>query len=337
MTKILLLVMTLFLGIQFAPQNVQAEGGIAYSVKATIPENQINKTLTYFDLKMEPNQKQELILTVTNSSNEEVTVLISPNVAITNQNGVIDYSQKTAKRDSSLKISLEDVISKEQEVVLLPNEIKDVIFTLQMPGNSFEGMILGGFYISQKEEGNEEKNTDKNVQIKNNFSYVIGIKLRQNLDDVNPDLKLNQIKPDLVNYRTVVTANLQNTEATIIRELDVEAKVTKKGDSSFLRETNKSNLSMAPNSNFNFPISWDNQPLDQGEYTLQLVAKSGENEWKFSQDFVIDSNDSNSLNKEAVDLEKKEPNWTLIGSALILGLALVVAINLKRKATGKKE
>lgn len=329
--------MTLFFGIQFAPQNVQAEGGIAYSVKATIPDNQINKTLTYFDLKMEPNQKQELILTVTNSSNEEVTVLISPNVAITNQNGVIDYSQKTAKRDSSLKISLEDVISKEQEVVLLPNETKDVIFTLQMPENSFEGMILGGFYISQKEEENEEKNTDENVQIKNNFSYVIGIKLRQNLDDVNPALKLNQIKPDLVNYRTVVTANLQNTKATIIRELDVEAKVTKKGDSSFLRETKKTNLSMAPNSNFNFPISWDNQRLEPGEYTLQLVAKSSENEWKFNQDFVIDSDDSNSLNKEAVDLEKKALNWTLIGSGLILGLALIVAINLKKKATGKKE
>ncbi|WP_233638286.1 WxL protein peptidoglycan domain-containing protein, partial [Carnobacterium maltaromaticum] len=27
---------------------------MAYSVKANIPENQINKTLTYFDLKMEP-------------------------------------------------------------------------------------------------------------------------------------------------------------------------------------------------------------------------------------------------------------------------------------------
>lgn len=58
---------------------------MVYSIKANIPENQINKTITYFDLKMEPNQNQGISLTVNNSSDKKTTLLISPNVAITNQ------------------------------------------------------------------------------------------------------------------------------------------------------------------------------------------------------------------------------------------------------------
>ena len=72
------------------PMTGEAAETMAYSVKANIPENQINKTLTYFDLKMEPNQRQDITLTVSNSSDEKATILISPNVAMTNQNGVID-------------------------------------------------------------------------------------------------------------------------------------------------------------------------------------------------------------------------------------------------------
>ncbi|ALS36941.1 hypothetical protein ATZ35_07140 [Enterococcus rotai] len=41
---------------------------MAYSIKANIPENQIDKSKTYFDLKRTPGQKQDVSMTVSNSS-----------------------------------------------------------------------------------------------------------------------------------------------------------------------------------------------------------------------------------------------------------------------------
>ncbi|MEF9936977.1 MAG: DUF3324 domain-containing protein [Carnobacterium sp.] len=343
MKKFISILVVCLIGLQHMPMIGEAAETMAYSVKANIPENQINKTLTYFDLKMEPNQRQEITLTVSNSSDEKATILISPNVAMTNQNGVIDYSQVKKKVDSSLKNPVTSIISKEQEVTLEPKETKEVPFTLQMPEKEFDGLILGGFYISKKEGTAKTKDEEKDVQIKNKYSYVIGLQIRENTNEVKPVMELNEIKPILLNYRTAVTANLQNTEATIIKELAVDAKVMKKGSTKILHETKKEGLSMAPNSNFNFPINWDNQSLDTGDYVLKLKAQSGEEKWEFEKEFKISSKDSSNLNKEAVELEKAEPNWMLIisvvvGMVLVFILVLIFFINRhqKKKAAEKR-
>nr|WP_315528824.1 DUF916 and DUF3324 domain-containing protein [Carnobacterium maltaromaticum] len=343
MKKIISILVVCLFGLQHMPMIGEAEETMAYSVKANIPENQINKTLTYFDLKMEPSQRQELTLTVSNSSDEKATILISPNVAMTNQNGVIDYSQLKGKIDSTMKNPLTSIISKAQEVTLEAKETKEVQFTVQMPEKEFDGVILGGFYISKKEDKSKTKDKDKDVQIKNKYSYVIGLQLRENTNEVRPVMKLNEIKPALLNYRTAVTANLHNTEATIVKELDIDAKVMKKGSTKVLHETTKKGLSMAPNSNFDFPINWDNQSLDPGTYTLQLVAQSGEEKWAFEKEFKITSKDSTNLNKEAVELEKAEPNWMFIISVVVgVTLFLIVVViffiyrHQKKKAAEKR-
>ena len=343
MKKIISILVVCLIGLQHMPLTGEAAETMAYSVKANIPENQINKTLTYFDLKMEPNQRQELTLTVSNSSDEKATILISPNVAMTNQNGVIDYSKMDEKLDSTLKNPVTSIISKAQEVTLEPKETKEVPFTVQMPEKEFDGLILGGFYISKKEDESSDKDKEKDVQIKNKYSYVIGLQMRENTNEVKPVMELNDIKPALLNYRTAVTANLKNTEATIMKDLSVDAKVMKKGNEKVLHEVSKKNLSMAPNSNFDFPINWDNQSLEPGTYTLKLAAQSGEEKWAFEKDFKITSKDSTNLNKEAVELEKAEPNWILIISVVVGVILLIILVILffisrhqKKKAAEKR-
>ncbi|PLS32305.1 cell wall protein, partial [Carnobacterium maltaromaticum] len=171
----------------------------------------------------------------------------------------------------------------------------------------------------------------------------IGLQIRENTNEVKPVMELNDIKPVLLNYRTAVTANLQNTEATIMKDLTVDAKVMKKGSSNVLHETKKEGLSMAPNSNFDFPINWDNQSLDPGTYMLQLVAQSGENKWEFEKEFAISVKDSTNLNKEAVELEKTEPNWMLIISTvagvvffLILIIGFFIYRHQKKKSAERR-
>lgn len=68
-----------------------------FAVTAVIPENQIDKSQTYFDLKMQPGQKQTIQVQMKNDTNKEVVVESFANTAITNSNGITDYSTVEAK------------------------------------------------------------------------------------------------------------------------------------------------------------------------------------------------------------------------------------------------
>src|SRR5699024_4590869 len=146
----------------------------------------------------------------------------------------------------------------------------------------------------------EKVNHDEQFQIKNHFSYVIGVKLSETTNTVSPHLQLNKVKANLVNYRPVVTANLQNTKPVIVNNLDIHAQVKKEGEQGVLHETKKKNLSMAPNSNFDFSIGWEHQRLEPGNYHLYITATNGDQTWKFDKPFQIHKKEATSINDKAV-------------------------------------
>ncbi|EOH92492.1 hypothetical protein UAW_03012 [Enterococcus haemoperoxidus ATCC BAA-382] len=296
-----------------------------YSVSADIPENQVDKSQTYFDLRMKPEQKQELTLKVSNSGDKEITLNIIPNSATTNQNGVVDFSEKDRKIDSSLSCPITKLISGEQKVKLAPKEKKAVKFTLQMPKEEIDGKIVGGFYVYKDEANDEQKSSEGGVQISNKYAMVVGIQLTEKDDPVKAELNLNAIQPDLINYRTAVTANIQNTKPTFVNDLKVVAKVSKKDSVEIIHQTTKEEMAMAPNSNFDFPISWDNQELLPGKYTLDLVATTKEDEWAFKKEFEITSKEAKKLTDEAIEIEK-EPNYWAIGGIIAASILVVVGI-----------
>lgn len=73
--SILLIVLSIGLGIGLKNETAFA-ATINYSVKANIPENQINKNLTYFDLRINPGSQQTISLTVQNTSTEEIELML---------------------------------------------------------------------------------------------------------------------------------------------------------------------------------------------------------------------------------------------------------------------
>ncbi|ALS03358.1 hypothetical protein ATZ33_15845 [Enterococcus silesiacus] len=301
-----------------------------FSVEANIPENQVDKSQTYFDLRMKPEQEQDISITIKNGSDEQATFIVEPHIAVTNQNGVIDYS-KDLPKDSSLKHSLTEVISGETKYTLKGKETKKAVFHLKMPKESFDGIILGGFQI-HKEQKDTEKDEKQAVQIKNQYAYVIGVKLSEKDQSATPELVLNKVKPGLQNYRTVVTANLQNTQPIIINGLKVDAKISKKAGGQVLHTTAKQDMSMAPNSNFDFPISWDNQELKAGTYHLAVVAEDDKgNKWELEKDFDIKGKETKTLNKDAVELEKDYTMWIIIGVIGIIVLLIIVWFIVKKR------
>ncbi|MBC1292346.1 DUF916 and DUF3324 domain-containing protein [Listeria booriae] len=292
-----------------------------YSVQAIIPENQVDKTKTYYDLKVVPGSKQELSLQVENHSDKKTTLEIGFHTAKTNKNGVINYGGDDRKSDDSLEYNLEDLIEGPSTVELKPNETKRITYTLNVPEKVFDGILLGGFYVHKKLE--DKETTAKDVQIENDYSYVIGLKVTENGAEVKPDLKLNSIYPGLQNYRTTVFANIQNIKPVIISGMTVEASIYEKNGEEVLHHTKKENQTMAPNSNYDFGVSWDNQPLEPGIYTLKLKAEDGEgNKWSFQKNFEI-GKEVKEVNREAVEVDNSL-NWWLISIICLAVIFLIV-------------
>lgn len=209
-----------------------------FAVNAVIPENQVDKNQTYFDLKMEPGQKQTLQVQMKNDTDKEVVVETHANTAITNSNGITDYSVIDPQLDSTLKIPFSKIAKVQKETKIPAKSTITLDVNVEMPNESFDGVILGGLYFKEK-ENDKEKKSAKEVQIENKYAYAIGVVLRETDAQVKPDMKLNEVKPGQVNARNVVTANLQNIKPAMLKNLSVDAKVYTETGKDVLHETKK--------------------------------------------------------------------------------------------------
>ncbi|MBE9388220.1 DUF916 and DUF3324 domain-containing protein [Vagococcus salmoninarum] len=338
------------------------------SVTTNQPKNQIDKNQSFFDVLLAPGATQELEVVLRNNTEKDLVMLASVNTAVTNDNGVVDYSwsvpfaQELAKEnnqdpanltidvekiayDSTLKVPLSTIATIAPEIKVPANSETIAKVTVDMPKEAIRGVIAGGVYLSQKADETENEETNQGVQIKNKFVYVVGVQLRQKADisELLPELILDpaKISPTQVNYRNYLGVNLQNSEPIYIRDLKVDAQITKKGQKGILFETAETGLKMAPNSNFNFGINWNNQEFKGGKYRLQLKARSEDydKEWSWEEDFTIESDIAKKLNQRAVELDKNSNLllYLIILALILLIILLVIAYLMKRHLDKKKE
>lgn len=310
---------------------------MSFSVTPVIPENQNDKSKTYFDLEMKPEQKEILEVVIKNNTEKEIVVEVHANTAFTNDNGVADYNQsERTDVDDTLKTPFSEIATPQLEEVTIPASGQTVVkVDIKMPKEEYDGLILGGLHFSEKTAETTETN-EGGVQIKNNFAYVIGVSLRETTKEVKTNLELHSVVPEQINYRNVVTANIQNTEAEIVRDLSVDAKIYTEHGKDVLHQTQKADMRMVPNSNFNFPISWDNKEFKAGTYRLELDANGDGEAYHWVKYFTIDGKEAKKLNETAVELEKESKlRFYILVAALviILLLVLLIVITFRKKKT----
>ena len=82
-----------------------------------------------------------------------------------------------------------------------------------MPKDRFDGVLVGG--ITFKEivtEKDQTENKDQSLSIENEYAYTVALLMRQTLNEVAPNLVLHEVKPDQINARNVILANVQNDQ-----------------------------------------------------------------------------------------------------------------------------
>lgn len=327
-----------------------------FAVNPVIPENQLDKELTYFDLKMDKGAKQTLNVQLRNDTDKDITVEASINSATTNLNGVVEYGTNKIKPDKSLKYNLEDYSKIDSEITLAKHTEKEVPIIVNMPKESFDGVMAGGVTFKEKTDDSKGNSADKDkgLSIKNEYSYVVALLLRQNTTDVQPDLKLKTIEPDQVNARNVINIGLQNPKATYLNQLNVDASIYKKGSNDALYKSQKDGMQMAPNSHFSYPVALNGEKLQAGKYVMKMTAYGNKDasgkfkvkdstgkdasytyRWHFEKEFEVQSDVADKLNEKDVSIEK-DNHWIywLIGILILLLLLLLLWFYLRKR---KKE
>ncbi|WP_347082640.1 DUF916 and DUF3324 domain-containing protein [Enterococcus mundtii] len=316
----------------FLPISAQAEEtALNTHVTPLFPESQVDEGKGYYELLLAPGQKETLQLKVGNSSSEPINVQVTPHTAYTNTLGNVEYGKDAEEADPTLVHSMDELMTPSEVITLAGKETKVIDISLQMPKDAFEGYLAGGLRITEvKEEEESEAPEGEGVAIKNEFAHVVGVVVSNTRDSVQPELELLDVFADQLNYRNVISATLQNFTPTFVNQLAVEATVKRAGESDVLYKASKEKMQMAPNSNFNFPISLEGDRFRSGNYVLELTAKSGDNEWSWTREFTIDADDARKLNREDVMIDNS-PNWWMIGALILLTLLVVILLYLALK------
>lgn len=336
--KQLLTVLIIALTIPFLHLTTVSASELNFAVEPLIPENQRDKTKTYFDLLVKPDSEQTIEINLRNDTENEVIVEPKVHSATTNLNGVVEYGPVETKRDSTLKHDLNEVVSVEKEVKIPAQSSVKLPLTITVPKEEFNGILAGGITLQEKETKNNDNTETKGLSIQNQYAYVVALVLNENNTQVKPELKLNKVFPDQVNARNVINANLQNSTPNYLNQLNVVAKITQKGKTTALYETTKKAMQMAPNSNFDFPISLAGEKLEAGEYTLELTATTKADRWHWKKNFTIKADEAKKLNAKDVTIKKDYTRlYIMIGIGLIVLSILIVILILKRKRKKEEE
>ncbi|MFD1902641.1 DUF916 domain-containing protein [Enterococcus termitis] len=133
--------------VSLAEENKGAAGGFSYEVIQ--PENQQNKDVGYYDLRVTPGQEQIVQMKLMNSSEKEIKISVNLNGAKTNGNGVIEYSPNELKRDESLINDFVDIATAPKEVTLAPKSEQLLDIVLKIPKTPFKGVISGGIELQE--------------------------------------------------------------------------------------------------------------------------------------------------------------------------------------------
>ncbi|MGJ8729566.1 WxL protein peptidoglycan domain-containing protein [Listeria aquatica] len=304
---------------------------MAYYVEAIIPDNQMDQTKTYFDLLAKPGEWQTLQLRVHNARSEELTLEIKPHTARTGTGGDIDYSgDDKSSLATSLPYSIEELLEGEEQVTLKPNETRTVSFTLKVPKKAFSGVLLGGFYIHEKNQAKQVDDKKEGVSIKNQYAYVIGCKVRVDEEEEEQQFALKTPKLTKWNDLPAISVGLTNEASRILSQYELQGEIRNHSGKK-IQEIKKRTFSMAPDSVYQLIEKVSLDDFSSGKYSYALTVK-GENEvWHLKKNFTISGD---QIKQVQTDEEKHESNFLnvlIIGIAVLLLLAILIFVLLKRR------
>lgn len=294
-------------------EDTQISNG-SYSVSAITSEHQSQEIESFFDIRWTPNATDNFGILITNKSDETQTYQLQVNKARTNKNGIIDYSDST-KEQEPIKYKLTQMINIPKEVTISGGQSKKVEGSIKIPGESFNGILMGGIHVSQKKE------KEKQSKISNSVAYNLPFIVRGNID-VRPKANLILKSVSLEKFSTTQSSldiHLSNEEATFLKESDFQAEIKDKSGKTITKQSSK--IDITPDTKFVYPIKLPDK-IDAGEYQVILEVTHGKDKWEFKKVFQVTNDQSEEIEKRSGIRDYSILIYCII-TAIIIILALI--------------
>lgn len=319
----------IFVQVAFAEESSSQVG---FSVSPNYNDAQ-NKESSFFDLLVQPNSKQTISITVTNTSQEESQYTIKVIQASTNKNGLIDYTDEKVQPLENVPFELDKQASYEKKLKLPAGESKQVPITLNIPEKPFKGEVLGGVNVTK-----ETLEKQKQPQLINQYSYVIGLRLRESSENQERNLSAGEAKPTVNFGRTGVTVPIINPQTNTMGKLTVESILQRDGKK--IKKATYKDREIAPNSIYPYSLNWDRKDYIPGKYQLSVVITDAQShKWSFNKIFELNAAEVGEIKDAAIHPQKEEYQWIwwLVGLfiVIILGLIIYILKSKKRREEGE--
>ena len=360
----LLLILTSGLVITSTNQANAAENKPLFSIKPVMPDNQADSKSTFWNVVLNPGQKETLYVDVINSTDKELKLKTNVANASTNMNGQVQYTSPTSKGSSvNPEVDLTKNVQVAKDIVLKAKETKRVPVDIEMANKSFTGLASGGVAFFQDPSTIEKSKSDnkKSFGVENRFQYVATLVMRQHpgtTDLVKPTLTLDKVGAQIINGQTVIGSVYSNTQPGYLDNMFMTVDI--KGKNNY--DYSNMQMGMAPKTSFTLPIQTNGvtedgtmmyQPLEAGTYKYHAVVygriddngqyqniktpdgktRNYRYRWEFNKEFKITSSEANDLNKKNL-FKPKEFNiwlWIAIGAGVLLLIALLAYLFSNRK------
>ncbi|MDV2575523.1 DUF916 and DUF3324 domain-containing protein [Lactiplantibacillus plantarum] len=286
-------------GVSANRQQSVHNNNVGFSVAAEIPKIRfINKIL--FDLKMASGQQQTLRTVIYNVTNKDIKVRTAIHTAYTNTNGTIEYINPAKSYDQSLKYRVSDLatIQGERTITIPAEGSKTVAIKVKLPKQPVKWRLVG--WMVKRVDDKVTGVTEKSINVKNEYSYVIGLKLSSGKLPI-PNLCLGPVKAGLNNYHRSIIVALRNPVARIIPNLKIRTVIINKRHQKVIIKNTKTGVMMAPNTVFKAPMPLGSQQLQPGDYQLQMTVNNQRHHWRFKRDFHISMTAAQKYNHESID------------------------------------
>ncbi|MGM0340665.1 DUF916 and DUF3324 domain-containing protein [Candidatus Enterococcus murrayae] len=308
--------------------DTSTESKMGFSIESVIPENQLDKTKSYYYLSMQPGQKQTIQVKVKSLQKDPVTVTVAVHDAVSSSVGAIDYAKENPKLDKSLKNPITSLVKPQdgvKEVTVKDKEEKLVSFDITMPEKAFEGVKLGSLRFVKRDKVAEKQKTG----LVPKYARVVALMLTEDDETFNhgADIKLKDVGLQLSNGRKVIAARIQNNQPKVLQEMKIQGDIRKKGEQKNLDKHKIDNFSVAPNSNFDFEIPLGLEKFNPGTYIFTGKAEGDGRIWKWEEEFTIGKEQADKVNDETV-YKVVVPSWVpWVAGLLILALVgLIVSL-----------
>ncbi|EOH93527.1 hypothetical protein UAW_02477 [Enterococcus haemoperoxidus ATCC BAA-382] len=334
-----LLLLLVFIGIPQSSVYANDEGTqSAFSISPLNSETNQPQS-SFYNLMVHRNEEKVLKIRIFNTSLRDIEVLIEANNGTTNDNGITSYLNDTA-RDPSLQVAFSELAKVKNKIIKVPKGSSvDAEVIISIPEKTFKGVVLGGIRVTSIEEKNNSK-SNKNA-VRNNIAYTVGVILKEEDKEYEPQINLLDIKTEQRNSHNYISAHIQNAAPRIVKKMETTATVYKKGESNVLYKASKSEMRMAPNSNFYFGINLENQPFISGDYIMKIVGSADGKDFSFEKGLTIKNSTAKELNENSVFVDKQPQSnaWMFIGIGVLLTLAttIIVYLGYSKKVRRKKD